>query len=361
MVGRQGQSWLSSVVCVGMVGDAQSAGAERSAARTWLLGQIAAIVAQVRENERIIVDTPDGAAICFLGDPEDALFAATDLRARLLSAPPTGSNPLRFRIGINVGPIRVITNPQGQMSPMGDGLATAQQIMGFAAPGQILVSRSFFEVVACLSQGYAQLFHYLGLKNDERVRELPVYEVTASGDSAQTTRVVEASPAVSPSTEVLAYSTGWERAELTAAAIALEPYVGSGARALVKEAAERATSVNDLYRALAASIPTTEGRAEFCRAHGIADDRVAPPSNRAPDADQRASTSAPPHGISVGLRHAAETQLAAFLGPLARILVERHARAQPDAEQFLNALAEELPMARRQAFLAAMRRADDLP
>jgi hypothetical protein len=361
MMGRQGQSWLSSVVCVGIVGDPQLTGAGGVARRTWLRGQIAAVVSDVSENERIIVDTADGAAICFLGDPEDALFAATDLRARLLSASPTGSLPLGIRIGINVGPIRVVKNPDGQRSPIGDGLGSAQQIMGFAAPGQILVSRSFFEVVACLSQGYAQLFHYLGLKNDERVRELPVYEVTASGDSAPTTRAVDVPPPVSPSTEMLAYSTGWERAELTAAAIALEPHVGSRARTLVKEAAERATSVTQLYRVLAASIPTTEGRAEFCRAHGIADGPVAPPSNRAPDADQRASTSAPPHGISVGLRHAAETQLAAFLGPLARILVERHARAQSDAEQFLNALAEELPMARRQAFLAAMRRAEDMP
>jgi hypothetical protein len=358
---QQGQSWLSSVVCVGMVGDPQSAGPERAAARTWLRGQIATVVADVRENERIIVDTADGAAICFLGDPEDALFAATDLRVRLISPPPAGPVPLRFRIGINVGPIRVITNPDGQMSPIGDGLASAQQVMGFAAPGQILVSRSFFEVVACLSQGYAQLFHYLGLKNDERVRELPVYEVTASGDSAQTTRVVNVPPTVSPSTEVLAYSTGWERAELTAAAIALEPYVGPRARTLVKQAAERATSVTELYRVLATSIPTTEGRAEFCRAHGIADDPVVPPSNRAPDESQRPSSPASPQGISAGLRHAAEAQLAAFLGPLARILVERHARGQANAEQFLNALAEELPMARRQAFFQAMRRVNDTP
>jgi class 3 adenylate cyclase len=360
-MGRQGQSWLSSVVCVGTVGDPQLAGAERVVARTWLRSQIATVVADVRENERIIVDTADGAAICFLGDPEDALFAATDLRVRLISAPPAGPVPPRFRIGIHVGPIRVIKNPDGQMSPIGDGLGNAQQVMGFAEPGQILVSRSFFEVIACLSQGYAQLFHYLGLKNDERVRELPVYEVTASGDGAQTTRVVDVPPTVSPSTEVLAYSTGWERAELTAAAIALEPYVGSRARALVKEAAERATSVTQLYRALAASIPTTEGRAEFCRAHGITDDPVAPPSNRAPNESQGASSRAPPQVISAALRHAAETQLAAFLGPMARILVNRHAQGQRNALEFLTALAKELPVERRQAFLTAMRRVDDTP
>ena len=31
-------------------------------------------------NDRIILDTGDGAAISFIGDPEDALFVATALR-----------------------------------------------------------------------------------------------------------------------------------------------------------------------------------------------------------------------------------------------------------------------------------------
>lgn len=356
MKGRQGQSWLSSVVCVGAAGEAWLAGAGRTAARVWLRRQIAAVVTEVPEHERLVVDTADGAAICFLGDPEDALFAATELRARLQSASPPGSGPQRFRIGINVGPIRVITNPDGQINPAGDGLGNAQQVMRFAAPGQILVSRSFFEVVACLSQGYAQLFHYLGLKNDERVRELPVYEVATDADAA-TTRIVDAPVAVSPSTEVLAYDTGWERAELTAAAIALEPYVGSRARHLVKEAAERATSVAQLYRMLAAAIPTAEGQAEFCRTHGIAGDLPGAQTPRGLDHSGATERAAPSPGISTGLRQAAERQLATYLGPLARILVERHARGRSDAEQFLNALAEELPVADRQAFFQAMRRA----
>jgi hypothetical protein len=353
MLSRQGQSWLSSVVCVGVDSETPSA-----VVQAWLRAQIAAVVAEVRENERIIVDTADGAVVCFLGDPEDALFAATDLRTRLIAPPPSYAVPLPFRIGINVGPIRVMKSPDGRLNPIGDGINNAQHVMAFAEPGQILVSRSFFEVVACLSHGYAQLFHYLGLKNDERVRELPVYEVTAAGDgSGETTRVVEAPPKVSPSTEVLAYSTGWERAELTAAAIALEPYVGARARALVKEAAERATSVTQLYGALATLIPTAEGRAEFRRAHGIADAPAAAQNNRAAEESRSpASAAAPTVVVGAALLQAAETQLAAFLGPMARILVNRHAKGQPGADGFLTAVARELPVERRQAFLEAMRR-----
>jgi hypothetical protein len=53
--------------------------------------------------------------------------------------------------------------------------------MSFAEPGQILVSRSYYEVVSCLSEGYVQLFHYEGSRTDKHVREHEVYAVEASG------------------------------------------------------------------------------------------------------------------------------------------------------------------------------------
>ncbi len=52
--------------------------------------------------------------------------------------------------------------------------------MGFAEPNQILVARSYYEVVSCLSDAYAKLFHYEGSRTDKHVRE---HEVYAVGDS----------------------------------------------------------------------------------------------------------------------------------------------------------------------------------
>jgi hypothetical protein len=52
--------------------------------------------------------------------------------------------------------------------------------MGFSEPSQILVARSYYEVVSCLSDAYAKLFHYEGSRTDKHVRE---HEVYAVGDS----------------------------------------------------------------------------------------------------------------------------------------------------------------------------------
>src|ERR687895_2412077 len=57
-------------------------------------------------NDRIILDTGDGAAISFIGDPEDALFVATGLRDVIESLAPADFQ-LSTRMGINLGPVRL--------------------------------------------------------------------------------------------------------------------------------------------------------------------------------------------------------------------------------------------------------------
>ena len=63
-------------------------------------GILADAVAQVPPRDRIILDTGDGAAITFLGDPEDALFTAMSIRDSIGSLP--------VRIGVNLGPVRLL-------------------------------------------------------------------------------------------------------------------------------------------------------------------------------------------------------------------------------------------------------------
>jgi len=65
----------------------------------------------------------------------------------------------------------------GQMNIIGDGINVAQRVMSFSHPGQLLVSRSFYEVVSCLSRDYANLFHHEGARTDKHVREHDVYSV----------------------------------------------------------------------------------------------------------------------------------------------------------------------------------------
>ena len=134
-------------------------------------------------NDRIILDTGDGAAVTFLGDIEDALQAALSMRASLLSeSAVVDNNNLLVRMGINLGPARLVKDINGQINIVGDGINVAQRVMGFAESGQILVSRSYFDAVSRISEEFAGLFHYQGSKTDKHVREHEIYAIGYPGD-----------------------------------------------------------------------------------------------------------------------------------------------------------------------------------
>lgn len=137
-------------------------------------------------DDRIILDTGDGAVISFLGDVEDALKAALIMRASLLSAGTRMDPPLLVRMGINLGPVRMVKDINGLPNIVGDGINVAQRIMGFSDPGQILVSRSYYEAVSRLSQEYAGMFHYEGVRTDKHVREHEVYAIGYPGEFTAT-------------------------------------------------------------------------------------------------------------------------------------------------------------------------------
>jgi hypothetical protein len=138
--------------------------------------------------DRIILDTGDGAAINFLGDIEDALKAALSLRENLLNEDPNREHPLLVRMGINLGPVRLVRDINGQPNIVGDGINVAQRVMGFADASQILVSRSYFDAVSRVSPHYAGMFHYQGSRTDKHVREHEVYAIGYPGDSTATGR-----------------------------------------------------------------------------------------------------------------------------------------------------------------------------
>jgi len=145
-------------------------------------------IRDVPVNDRIILDTGDGAAISFLGDISDALHAALSMRSSLLNEGVRMEPPLLVRIGVNLGPVRLVKDINGQPNIVGDGINVAQRVMSFSAPGQILVSRSYFDAVSRLSQEYAGMFHYQGSRTDKHVREHEVYAIGYPGDFTSTQR-----------------------------------------------------------------------------------------------------------------------------------------------------------------------------
>jgi len=147
---------------------------------------LGATLEQVAQRDRIILDTGDGAAVTFLGDPEDALFASIAMRDNVVS--------LSVRLGVNLGPVRLVKDLNGQVNIIGDGINVAQRVMSFAQPGQLLVSRSFFEVVSCLSRDYVTLFHHEGSRTDKHVRDHDVYSVV--GGTPATRRFADTNPQI---------------------------------------------------------------------------------------------------------------------------------------------------------------------
>ena len=124
----------------------------------------------VDEHDRVIIDTGDGAAIAFLGDPEAALFTALAIFDNVGELP--------VRMGINLGPVYLSRDINGQQNVIGDGINVAQRIMSFAGAGQLLVSRSFYDVVLLLSGEYATMFTALAARTDKHQRSHDVYAVS---------------------------------------------------------------------------------------------------------------------------------------------------------------------------------------
>jgi len=113
--------------------------------------------------------------------------------------------------------------------------------MSFARPGQLLVSRSFYEVVSCLSRDYATLFRHEGSRTDKHVRAHEVYAVVGATPGP---RRLDEAEARSESTSLGA--AGWlagigplglRRSALVAAPLAFLLIVagGVGARALMPD------------------------------------------------------------------------------------------------------------------------------
>src|SRR3954468_2649092 len=131
---------------------------------------LAASLADLEARDRVVIDTGDGAAIAFLDDPERALFAAIAIFDNVGELP--------VRMGINLGPVYVAKDINGQENVIGDGINVAQRVMSFAQKRELLVSRSFYEVVLLLSGDYASMFQSRGAQADKHNRSHELYAVS---------------------------------------------------------------------------------------------------------------------------------------------------------------------------------------
>jgi len=186
------RTFICSVLFLDIVEYSQRSVAEQIALKERFNKVLTEAITGVPTDDRIILDTGDGAAVSFLGDPEDTLFAGMSLRDSVAGQDATTGPRLQIRVGVNLGPVRLVKDINGNPNIIGDGINVAQRIMSFADPGQILVSRSYYDVMARLSEDFAKLFHYEGAKTDKHVREHEVYAISPNSGGLRRTIPVPA-------------------------------------------------------------------------------------------------------------------------------------------------------------------------
>jgi class 3 adenylate cyclase len=342
------RTWLCSVVFVDIVEYSVQSVAIQASWKERLNRYLGVGIQDVPESDRVILDTGDGAAICFLGDPEAAMFCGLRLLGSLLEEEAKRENFLKARMGINLGPVKLVRDINGNLNAIGDGINVGQRVMSFARDNQILVSRSFYEVVSCLSENYVHLFRYEGVRRDKHVREHTVYELLPPGarQRGAPTPVAGAAPEEAPASPLVTAIR--ERIEGCFA-----PIVGPLAHYLVLKATSRANTPLEVCRALMEYVPAQEDQEKFLRAwdaefrseldeffpeaapleHGVVPVESGPVT-------PRPQTPAPSWDPAVLER--ARRELARVIGPLARVMVDRAStRARTETELY-DILADEI-------------------
>ena len=174
---KMDRTWLCSVLFMDIVNYSSQSVELQMKWKARFNGYLSAAIQDAPESERVILDTGDGAAVCFLGAPEAAMFAALQLCQCFVVDSREHQPGLSVRLGVNLGPVKLMRDINGALNAIGDGINAGQRIMSFAAANQILVSQSFFEVVSRLSDDYKTLFQLKGVEADKHVREHTVYHL----------------------------------------------------------------------------------------------------------------------------------------------------------------------------------------
>lgn len=347
----------------------------------------------IEESSRIIMDTGDGAAVCFLGDPEEALQSALLMRDLLVQK---YRGTLLLRIGLHLGPVRVLFDINERVNVVGDGINVAQRIMDFAQANQIVVSRAYYDVISRITDNTANLFRFLGPHLDKHLRSHDIYAVLdpQAQPVLPRTRPTEFDH-TAPHMAVMSTLTPQAAAEIEND---LARVIGPLARVLVKKAVLRANSAQSLRELLAMSIPDTAQRDAFVNpkqpnsrsgsglGHSISrplsrpetsrpgelrgnpDSHSHPPSMPRTDS-MRGSRAVPDRTdpslpVSTSRRQDAtpehlaqfERALSQHIGPMAKMIVKKEAARNPGYDDLVKALAAHLDrQEEQQKFLATFR------
>ena len=326
---------------------------------------ISRTVGHLPAQDRILLDTGHGAVVCFPGDPEDAVFVAIGIRDSLqqeMAAFPQ----LETRLGVNLGPVKVVEQGPGETQLLGEGMHGAEAMLDFAAPSQILVSRSFYELVSSLSDEYRELFQHHGTRRLSGSRDVDLYELAPVGGARMLNEptwpagktpqapaapahpaprapavAAEPAPAPAPPPGPLATpSSGWHPEALAELSTALAKALGPLAPMLVKRTAKQTEDPRALCDQLADSITDDGDRKAF---EAFARRWVQSARKSSSPTAAAAASAKVPSRLSPEEKARLEAALAPHLGPIAKVLVERVAHEAPDLASASKTLANSVP------------------
>lgn len=323
----------------------------RTEGRTRLARMLTQAVAPLPPTTRLAVNTKEGCAVCYVGDPEDALRAASQI------GDAAAGEGLGVQMGINLGPVRVASDAGGRSRILGDGISTACRVMRLAEPGRVLVSRAYFEVIHHLKRNAAACFLHMGVRRDAEAREHDVFAYAGEGGG------VGGVP-LDPSIPRPMAGADLTPAVIEAAERSLALHIGPMAKVLVRRTVPRAANGAELHRLLAELIPDPAPRAAFLAGVGSGEvlsglrpagvvRPISTPHGTVPQTQRPAA----PAGVGGAMAGEAlarvETIFARYIGPMAKVLVKRELRHADSVEALCRALAGHIDKpADRQRFLA---------
>ncbi|HSH88494.1 MAG TPA: protein kinase [Ramlibacter sp.] len=369
---------LCTIMFLDLVGYSQRSGDDQAAMKKLFNELLAKALKGVPDDSRIAIDTGDGAAICFMGDPEEALQSAMLLRDLLATR-----RVLSVRIGLHMGPVRVVSDINERVNVVGDGINVAQRVMDFAQGNQVLVSRSYYDVLSRITDDTADLFQYMGQYEDKHGRLHEIYAVAAQRTG--------------PTTKREGPSTGYTHTLPVKSAKPLDPddvqdveaelarQIGPLARVLVRKAQALASTIQGLREALAPSIQEPKAREAFIAGHGSqshpssqpVSGRKGPASASIPSRTAAARSQPMPQGqpmarsqpsapgttsrrVDVDEKEVAvvEQTLSKYIGPMAKMLVKKELSRTSTFKEFVGAVAANIDQDKqREEFLQALKRA----
>lgn len=219
---RGGRTFIGTVVCIDLVGYSTRSVEQQGAIKAHFNRLLVQALAGVRAEDRAILDIGDGAAVTFMGDPEQVLRVAIDLRRVMAREAATlGAPGGAVRMGVTLGSVKLGTDLNGRPKLVGDALNVAQGLLAFAKPGQVVVARPFYEVVASLSEENAALFMPLGWRKDADGREHEIRALVGENSDPAMTVVATDAGKFHPGTRAAAPLLRHPRLLALAAAILL--------------------------------------------------------------------------------------------------------------------------------------------